>query len=278
MKVLEHYLDCFRHLRRGVTRFGPAPHKLVLLLAVLDEAERGHLPLNRIEPTEELERRFAVIWQEQVATEHHMSLALPFFHLRHDAFWHLHARPGQMGWLVAQTSVSSLNSLRKAVEYASLDDDLFDLLGNAMAREHLRQTLLRELERTEYGPRRTSCPFCRLEDGSRSLLAENDLAVALLDAYPVSPGHTLIIPRRHVTDCFSLEREELLSMQRLSVCCRELLRERHHPDGFNLGFNVGVAAGQTIFHCHMHLIPRYLGDAPQPRGGVRGVIPARQLY
>ena len=277
MKSLEHYLGCFRHLRRGVTPFGPAPHKLILLLTLLDEAERGHLPLNRIALTEDLERRFATIWQEQITTGHRMSLSLPFFHLQHDGFWYLHARPGQLGWLVTQTSVSSLNSLRNAVEYASLEDDLFDLLGNAVAREQLRQTLLRELARTEYGAQRASCPFCHLDD-RRPLLAENELAVALLDAYPVSKGHTLIIPRRHVADCFSLEREELLSMQRLSVCCRELLRERHHPDGFNLGFNVGAAAGQTVFHCHMHLIPRYLGDVPEPRGGVRGVIPSRRQY
>lgn len=98
-----------------MTRFGPAPHKLILLLAILDEAERGHLTLNRVAPTERLERRFAVIWQEQVATEHHMSLALPFFHLQHDGFWLLHAWPDKTAWLVAQTSVSSLNSRRKAV-------------------------------------------------------------------------------------------------------------------------------------------------------------------
>ena len=107
----------------------------------------------------------------------------------------------------------------------------------------------------------------------------NDLSIALWDAFPVTERHALIVPRRHVRDYFSLTSEELLA-------CDELLRKAHRfictndasVEGFNIGANVGEVAGQTIFHCHFHLIPRRSGDVKMPRGGVRHIIPGKGVY
>lgn len=119
-----------------------------------------------------------------------------------------------------------------------------------------------------------TCPFCLPDD----ILFENDLAYARADLYPVNPGHLLIIPKRHVADFFLTTGEEKAALQSLLDEAKHYLDEKYVPDGYNIGINVGEAAGQTIFHVHMHLIPRYRGDAENPRGGVRGVIPARQSY
>jgi diadenosine tetraphosphate (Ap4A) HIT family hydrolase len=118
------------------------------------------------------------------------------------------------------------------------------------------------------------CAFCNSDDW----VLQNELAVALLDRSPVTPGHMLLIPRRHVADWFELTAEERGDLLALAGDARAWLIREHRPDGFNLGVNVGEAAGQTVFHVHLHLIPRYKGDVANPRGGVRGVIPARQNY
>lgn len=122
-----------------------------------------------------------------------------------------------------------------------------------------------------------SCPFCAVE-GSREILASSASSVAFYDGFPVSPGHALIVPRRHVASFFDLTEEERADLFRVADEVRQIVDERYHPDGYNLGVNVGEAAGQSIFHVHLHLIPRYAGDVPNPRGGVRGVIPGKQSY
>jgi diadenosine tetraphosphate (Ap4A) HIT family hydrolase len=119
-----------------------------------------------------------------------------------------------------------------------------------------------------------NCSFCGVADA----ILRNGLAFALYDTSPVSPGHALIIPVRHVADYFDTSAEEREAMMALAMEIRKLLERSRHPDGYNLGINVGESAGQTVFHVHLHLIPRYRGDVENPRGGVRGVIPARQNY
>ena len=118
------------------------------------------------------------------------------------------------------------------------------------------------------------CPFC--VDGD-DLLA-NELAVVRLDANPVTPGHQLVITRRHVADFFDTTTDERKALLDLLQRARDRLRRERAPDGFNVGINAGEAAGQTIAHVHIHLIPRYRGDTPRPRGGVRGVSPDKQSY
>ncbi len=120
---------------------------------------------------------------------------------------------------------------------------------------------------------RDSCPFCDV--GSR-VVAENELAAALRDREPASKGHTLVVPKRHCTSFFDLTDAEVAACYALLRGEREKLQAEHRPDGFNVGVNDGAAAGQSIEHTHLHLIPRYRGDHPDPRGGVRHVIPTRR--
>ncbi|ERN53990.1 HIT family protein [Alkalihalophilus marmarensis] len=120
----------------------------------------------------------------------------------------------------------------------------------------------------------TKCAFCTIQD----YLFENNHAYAIYDRYPVTEGHILIIPKRHVADYFEATSTEQAALFELVHTARAFLNDTYSPDGFNIGMNCGEAAGQTIFHAHIHVIPRYNGDMENPRGGVRGVIPAKQSY
>jgi diadenosine tetraphosphate (Ap4A) HIT family hydrolase len=123
---------------------------------------------------------------------------------------------------------------------------------------------------------RSLCPFCRL-DPSRVRL-EHDTAVALLDGFPVADGHTLVVPRRHVASLFDLTADEQAEVWKLVALCRACLVADLRPNGFTIGVNDGAAAGQTVPHAHVHVIPRRVGDVPDPRGGVRWVLPAKAAY
>jgi diadenosine tetraphosphate (Ap4A) HIT family hydrolase len=118
------------------------------------------------------------------------------------------------------------------------------------------------------------CAFCSFDEA----VLHNELAYARFDRYPVSPGHLLVLTLRHVATWFEATDEERAALLALIDEGKRLLDERHAPDGYNIGINVGEAAGQTVVHLHVHLIPRYRGDVADPRGGVRGVIPQQQHY
>src|SRR5438132_6262402 len=120
------------------------------------------------------------------------------------------------------------------------------------------------------------CPFCSLPVDA--LTWASKLAVAIRDRFPVSPGHTLIITRRHVETYFTTTPEEQAELWRAVEEIKRGLDQELHPDGYNVGFNAGEAAGQTVMHLHVHVIPRFRGDVDDPRGGVRHVIPARGNY
>lgn len=133
----------------------------------------------------------------------------------------------------------------------------------------------------------TPCPFCN-PDTSKILLS-NAHALAISDAYPVSPGHALIVPRRHIASFFETTREEQIAMFDLVGQVRSKLLNPYQPtiakeesvsipDGFNIGINDGTVAGQTVMHLHIHLIPRYSGDSSDPRGGVRWIMPEKARY
>ena len=122
-----------------------------------------------------------------------------------------------------------------------------------------------------------SCFFCPMPP--ERTIAQNEFAYAIRDGFPVTPLHMLVIPRRHVSDYFGLTKDELLACHDLIHRVREmLLAEDTNIAGFNIGVNAGAAAGQTILHCHFHLIPRRSGDVENPRGGVRNVIPGKGDY
>jgi len=109
-------------------------------------------------------------------------------------------------------------------------------------------------------------------------IASNRSAFAIWDRYPVSPGHALVIPFRLIPTWWDASQEEHSDLLALSSEVKQVIDQLHGPDGYNLGFNAGEAAGQTVHHLHIHVIPRYSGDVPDPRGGVRHVIPGRGNY
>jgi diadenosine tetraphosphate (Ap4A) HIT family hydrolase len=121
----------------------------------------------------------------------------------------------------------------------------------------------------------TDCIFC---DPKREILARNESAIAVFDTYPVSPGHALVLPLRHATTIWDLSAGEFDGCFRLVRALQPILAARFTPDGFNVGANCGEAAGQSVWHAHIHVIPRYKGDTPNPRGGVRHVIPLKANY
>ena len=120
------------------------------------------------------------------------------------------------------------------------------------------------------------CAFCTLP--SERVIDENATIIAVRDAYPVSPGHTLLIPKRHTGSFFRLSEQERSDLFSMLDRAKLLLDEEFQPQGYNIGINDGAAAGQTVPHLHVHLIPRFDGDLPDPRGGVRWVIPDKAKY
>jgi diadenosine tetraphosphate (Ap4A) HIT family hydrolase len=121
------------------------------------------------------------------------------------------------------------------------------------------------------------CRFCVSKPG-RELMLESEYGFAAYDRYPASPGHFLVIPHRHFASYFDISDQELPDLWGLVARGKELVEEKYHPDGYNIGINVGHWAGQSIHHLHIHVIPRYKGDVENPKGGVRGVIPHKKLY
>ena len=123
---------------------------------------------------------------------------------------------------------------------------------------------------------RVPCLFCTLP--AARIVEQNEFAVLVRDGYPVSPGHSLVIPRRHVGSFFETTDTERTAVLALLDRAKSLVEQRHKPAGYNIGINDGAAAGQTVPHVHIHLIPRYAGDRADPRGGVRWVIPEKADY
>ena len=123
-----------------------------------------------------------------------------------------------------------------------------------------------------------ACPFCTIP--ASDLLIETELVIGFFDRYPVSPGHMLLVPRRHVATWFEATAEEraaLMGAIEHAVAIIETRLDRR-PDGYNVGFNAGEAAGQTVMHLHIHVIPRFVGDVDDPTGGIRGAVPHKRIY
>ncbi len=121
------------------------------------------------------------------------------------------------------------------------------------------------------------CIFCNIK--KQDIIYENDYAYVNYDPYPVSKFHSLIIPKRHIRNFFDLNEKEIIACNELLKTVRlKIQNDDKLVEGFNVGTNAGIVAGQTIMHCHIHLIPRRRGDVKNPQGGVRGVIPLKQHY
>jgi diadenosine tetraphosphate (Ap4A) HIT family hydrolase len=121
-----------------------------------------------------------------------------------------------------------------------------------------------------------TCPFCNLP--APRVIGHNDHAFWIRDAFPVSPGHSLVIPKRHVASFFEITVEEREALLQLLDQAKQAADAQFQADGYNIGINDGAAAGQTVSHLHIHLIPRFKGDLADSRGGVRWVIPAKADY
>ena len=121
------------------------------------------------------------------------------------------------------------------------------------------------------------CVFCGGIEKDR-VLFETRKWIAMYDKYPVSKGHVLLIPKKHYETFFDLPEQLTNSIQYWIKHIKKILDDKYHPSGYNIGVNCGKSAGQTVMHCHIHIIPRYDGDVEDPRGGVRGVIPSKQKY
>ena len=124
-------------------------------------------------------------------------------------------------------------------------------------------------------PKIGACIFCHLD---REILAESPRSLAVFDSFPVSKGHALVIPRRHVATIWDMTEEEYADAFLLARRVKDILQERYAPDAFNVGVNCGEVAGQSVWHAHIHVIPRYAGDHPHPKGGVRNIFPGKGQY
>ncbi|MDD5291123.1 MAG: HIT family protein [Patescibacteria group bacterium] len=123
------------------------------------------------------------------------------------------------------------------------------------------------------------CLFCDIDNKKKhNIIAENDLFYSRWDNFPVSDGHAEIVPKRHIASFFELTNEEVLQLYDLIKKTKEIIFKKFNPDGYNMGVNEGNAAGRTIDHLHVHLIPRYKGDVEKPQGGIRNVIPGKGIY
>ena len=120
------------------------------------------------------------------------------------------------------------------------------------------------------------CPFCKFPDSE--CVQASTVGRAFRDQYPLSRGHTLVIPLKHVASLFDLNNAEQADLWKLVASVREQLQREFNPDGFNVGLNDGTAAGQTVMHAHIHVVPRYIGDVADPRGGVRWIISEKADY
>ncbi len=122
----------------------------------------------------------------------------------------------------------------------------------------------------------THCPFCRADEDSRFFNSE--LVKGVWDTYPLNPGHALLVPHRHIARWFDATTAEQTALAAAIEQAKTAIEEKYAPQGFNIGFNDRKAAGQSVPHLHVHVIPRYEGDVPDPRGGIRNIIPARAAY
>ncbi|RKZ93534.1 MAG: HIT family protein [Candidatus Parabeggiatoa sp. nov. 1] len=122
----------------------------------------------------------------------------------------------------------------------------------------------------------SNCPFCHLDN--QQIIFQDELVITLKDGYPISPGHILIIPKRHIPSLFDVTDEEQMALLHALRAAQNELKQQYAPDGYNIGINDGLAAGQTVMHLHIHLIPRYTDDCPDPRGGVRWIFPDKAAY
>jgi diadenosine tetraphosphate (Ap4A) HIT family hydrolase/5-methylcytosine-specific restriction endonuclease McrA len=275
---LEYYSEITRDMvgrvltNRGITKRDASGYELPDYESLTDEQVKQLTEICNRKLTEYVQKRGDAIWQHRRQATGYLSGTLRYEVLKKAKF---------------RCELCGIPADERALEVDHITprnkggtDEISNLQAlcyrcNAMKRDR-DDTDLRAV-RAAYDQRVSDCPFCIL--GDRQIELENGLAMVLSDAFPVSEGHSLVIPKRHTPDYFDLGTAEIRASQQLIAETRAVLLERDPSIvGFNIGVNCGEAAGQTVMHCHIHVIPRRQGDSANPRGGVRGVIPEKGDY
>jgi diadenosine tetraphosphate (Ap4A) HIT family hydrolase/5-methylcytosine-specific restriction endonuclease McrA len=218
------------------------------------------------------ERRGAKIWQHRKLSEGYISGTIRYEILKRAKF------RCELCGVSAEVKALEVDHIVPRSKGGTDDESNLQALcysHNAMKRDRDDTDFRKVIE--SYGHREPGCVFCEVP--AERIVVQNELCVALRDKYPVTPGHALVVPRRHVADYFDLGRPELNAVHfLLEKLKRQIQADDPRVKGFNVGINCGQAAGQTVFHCHVHLIPRREGDVDNPAGGVRHLIPGRGYY
>ena len=268
------------------------PHKPVMMLAVLDMiALHGQ---NRFEFSDELIGHFQSYFKLVQSGNDQCTPENPFWHLKtakDDPLWEHTVREGADAEYHCKVSGKktgmSQKWIRANIEFAALDSRWFSLLQTASARNTIRHSIARR-----YFPQQASALLALCKEPEQSVLAgspfapldpgliimQNDYAVAFFDRYPVSEGHALIVPKKVLASMYDLPKAWQTELWSASGEVRSILSDWYAPDAFNIGINDGPAAGQTVMHAHIHVIPRYTGDQPDPRGGIRKIFPDKADY
>ena len=184
-----------------------------------------------------------------------------------------------ISWLYTKDSneVMPLSSMNRSFPIPIDQHGMVRGLPSKAEIDMIRNWVIAYLDTRDKEKARLKCPFCNVDPDT--ILFRNEFAFAMLDKYPVSEGHILIVPFRHVENYFKLNGDEQRDIFAAVDACEVYLSERYPKcKGINVGINIGKVAGQTIMHTHIHVIPRYTGDVKNPRGGVRGVIPEKRDY
>jgi diadenosine tetraphosphate (Ap4A) HIT family hydrolase len=268
------------------------PHKPVMMLAVLDMiALHGQ---NRFEFSDELIQHFSAYFKLVQAGNDQCTPENPFWHLKtakDDPLWDHVVREGADTEYHCKESGKKTGMSRKwirdNIEFAALEPKWFSLLQTASARNTVRYSIAQRYFPQQAGALLALCkepeqpvlvdsPFTPIDPGQ--IIMQNDYAVAFFDRYPVSEGHALIVPKKVLASMYDLPKAWQNELWSASGEVRSILKDWYAPDAFNIGLNDGPAAGQTVMHSHIHVIPRYTGDQPDPRGGIRKIFPDKAAY
>jgi diadenosine tetraphosphate (Ap4A) HIT family hydrolase len=284
-------IDQFLHALEMQKKQGP--HKPVLILAVLDMiALHGK---NRFPLGDELRRHFTTYFNVVRGGNDDCNPNLPFWHMKTakdaDPIWNHAAVKERKAEYIAQAQPGPKNLsnkwLENHVEYAHLSSEWFSLFQNQKARNTVRNAIAQRyfpahaaeliaLSQEAPLPLLFDSPFAPIDPGQ--LILQNEYAVAFYDRFPVSEGHALVVPKRVVPSVYDLPKAWQSEMWNAVRAVRSTLGEWYAPDAYNIGVNDGEAAGQTIPHVHIHIIPRYAGDQSDPRGGIRRIFPEKANY
>ncbi|SEH04719.1 HIT family protein [Candidatus Venteria ishoeyi] len=278
----EPVFQLFKDIKTWKRNTEQARHKpLLILYAIAQYLRHEQKEFTFLEIDRELKQLLTRFSEDKYFNTHH-----PFWRLQHDSIWviensdRIRTSGGGNAYVSDLKKYNPKSGFTPDIYQAfAVDKNLPFNVINYFLKTGFSQSQQDELIKYLHipnSPQKSCCPFCSLP--SSRILFENALVLGLRDAFPVSPGHTLIIPRRHIASFFETTPDEQKALQDVLHATQQDLQQALKPDGFNIGINDGVAAGQTVMHLHIHLIPRYTDDCTDPRGGVRWIFPDKAVY